>query len=310
MRYILFIIAFILFNLMPIKAIEVIKPIPEKLPVNKKKAYLGKLLFHDPILSKDRSLSCFSCHDIYKKCGTDHLSVARGIEGIRENANTLTVLNAVFNFAFFWNGRAKDLREQILFVFRSPLELNISKEELEKRLNSHKLYKKLFKKVYKVDYITEDLIADAIVEFEKTLITPNSKFDLYLKGKVKLSKEEEEGYKLFKEYGCISCHNGINLGGNSLQKFGAVIPYEWKPWFIDRYKLTKKDFGKNVYRVPSLRNVECTYPYFHDGSAKTLEEAVRKMAYHNLGIELENQEVRLIVKFLKTLTGELPKYEK
>lgn len=310
MANILFIIPFLLIIVKASTGFEVIKPIPESIPVNKEKAYLGKLLFHDPILSKDGTLSCFSCHDIYKKCGTDHLPLAKGMGGAEENANTPTVLNAIFNFAFFWNGRAQNPKEQIIFVFRNPLELDISRKELERRINNHKLYKQLFKKIYGVDYITEDLVADAIVEFEKTLITPNSKFDLYLKGKMKLSKEEEEGFKLFKEYGCISCHNGINVGGNSFQKFGAVIPYKWKPWFPDRYKLTKNDFDKNVYRVPSLRNVECTYPYFHDGSAKTLEEAVRKMAYHNLGLELSDEEVKLIVKFLKTLTGELPKYEK
>ncbi len=299
----IFINLFLLFHIA--LSFELIKPIPENLPVNDKKAQLGKLLFHDPILSKDKKVSCFSCHDIYNKCGTDHRKFSKGFNGLEGTANALTVYNAVFNFRLFWNSRAKDLKEQVFFVLQNPREMNISKEEAEKRINSHSFYKKKFKEVYGVNYVTADMIADAIAEFEKTLITPDSKFDLYLKGKVKLSPDEEKGLKLFKRYGCITCHNGINFGGNSFQKFGAVIPYKWKPYFPDRYQITKKEYDKNVYRVPSLRNVECTYPYFHDGSAKTLEEAVRKMAYHNLGIELTDKETMYIVKFLKTLTGKL-----
>jgi len=285
---------------------EIIQPIPESIPVNKDKAYIGKLLFHDPILSKDKSLSCLSCHDIYNKCGTDHLKVAIGNDKKPETDNTLTVFNAVFNFRMFWNGRAKDLKEQIKFVFKHPQEFNITKEEIEKRLNNNKMYKNLFKSVYSKDYITVDMVIDAIVEYEKTLITPDSKFDMYLKGKASLSQRELKGYRLFKKYGCISCHNGINLGGNSYQKFGVIIPYKWERWFTDRYKLTQKEEDKNVYRVPTLRNVECTYPYFHDGSVETLEDAVRKMAFHNLGFNLSDEEVMLIVEFLKTLTGKIP----
>jgi len=282
-----------------------VQPIPKKIKFDERKAYIGKLLFHDPILSKDGTISCFSCHDIYNKCGTDHRRFSVGFKGRTGNANALTVYNAVFNFRQFWNGRAKDLKEQIFFVLQNPNEMNISKKEAEKRINNHKLYKKLFKEVYKTNYITADMIADVISEFEKTLITPDSKFDLYLKGKADLTEEEKKGYNLFKKLGCISCHNGMNLGGNSFQKFGAVIPYKWKPEFPDRYKITKKVEDRNVYKVPSLRNVECTYPYFHDGSAKTLKEAVEKMAYHNLGLELDDKEVEYIVKFLKTLTGEI-----
>ena len=150
------------------------------------------------------------------------------------------------------------------------------------------------------------MVADAIAEFEKALITPNSKFDKYLRGEVKLSQDELEGYKLFKKLGCISCHNGINFGGNSFQKIGVIKDYPWSPDNPDRYQITKREFDKNVYRVPVLRNIDCTYPYFHNGSIQTLEGAVQTMAYYNLGFKLSDEELEKIIAFLKTLRGELP----
>ena len=166
----------------------------------------------------------------------------------------------------------------------------------------------MFKKVYKVDYITFDMVADSIAEFEKALYTPNSKFDLYLKGKAKLSKKAKRGYFLFKEYGCIICHNGVNVGGNSFGKIGVVYPI--KDCKGDRYALTKNPDDKCVYKIPSLRNIELTAPYFHNASAKTLVEAVRNMGYYNLGINIPKEDTKAIVEFLKTLTGKKPKFLK
>jgi cytochrome c peroxidase len=151
------------------------------------------------------------------------------------------------------------------------------------------------------------LVFDAIAEFEKALITPNSKFDLYLKGKAKLSKKEKEGFLLFKRYGCITCHNGINLGGNSYQKIGVVIKVYKMPRGLDRYEVTKNPDDKYVYKVPTLRNIALTYPYFHNGSVKTLKEAIKLMGYYNLGIYLRDDEIDKIEAFLKTLTGKKPK---
>ncbi len=286
--------------------IEPIQPIPIRIDYNRDKAELGKILFHDPVLSRDRSVSCASCHDVYEKWGTDHRKASVGIGGKVGNVNAPTVFNTFFNFRQFWNGRAKNLKEQVEGPIHNPIEMGMSKRAVEKRLNSIPFYRKIFKKVYGVERITFDLVIDAIVEFEKALITPNSKFDRYLRGELKLSKEEKEGYMLFKKFGCITCHNGINVGGNSFQKIGAIKPFPWNPENPDRYRLTKREFDKNRYKVPSLRNIECTYPYFHDGSIPTLEEAIRTMAYHNLGFKLSEEEVRKIVAFLKTLTGELP----
>jgi cytochrome c peroxidase len=151
-----------------------------------------------------------------------------------------------------------------------------------------------------------DDIAMMIAEYEKTLITPNSKFDLYLLGKGKLSPKELEGYALFKTLGCVSCHNGVNVGGNSFQKMGAINPLDRKPNVDDRYAITHRESDKNVFKVPTLRNISLTAPYFHDGSAATLRDAITKMSYHNLGIKLTQKEIELLVTFLDTLTGELP----
>ncbi len=285
---------------------EPIKPIPLEVEYDRKKAELGRLLFHDPVLSRDRTVSCATCHDVYGKCGTDHRNVSVGVKGRRGEVNAPTVFNAVFNFRQFWDGRARSLKEQAEGPIHNPVEMGMTSGEVERRLNASPHYRKLFREVYGTERIAFWQVLDAIVEFEKALITPNSKFDRFLRGEVTLSPDEREGYKLFKKLGCITCHNGVNVGGNSFQFFGAVVPVEWKPSNPDRYRVTKREFDKNRYKVPTLRNVECTYPYFHDGSAWTLEEAVSRMSYHNLGFKLSEEEVRKIVAFLKTLTGEKP----
>ncbi|WP_457642181.1 cytochrome-c peroxidase [Persephonella sp.] len=304
LKIIYFLVLILFYNIS--YSMEPIQPIPSHIEYDKEKAELGKILFHDPVLSKDQSISCASCHDVYEKWGTDHRKTSIGIEGKVGKANAPTVFNTFFNFRQFWNGRAKNLREQAKGPIHNPIEMGMSKEEIEKRLNQIPFYKKMFKKIYGTDKVRYDLVIDAIVEFEKALITPNSKFDRYLRGETDLSPKEKEGYLLFKKFGCITCHNGINVGGNSFQKVGVVRPYPWKPENPDRYKLTKRDFDKNRYKVPSLRNIACTYPYFHDGSIPTLREAIRVMAYHNLGFKLTEEEVDKIVAFLNTLTGELP----
>ncbi|WP_457626068.1 cytochrome-c peroxidase [Persephonella sp.] len=300
------IIIVLLFLLNTVYGYEPVQPIPKKIKYDREKAELGKLLFHDPILSKDNRTSCSYCHDLYSKCGTDHRPVAKGFHDKKGKVNTPTVFNAVFNFRFFWDGRAKSLKEQIYGPIQNPIEMNMKLEEVVKRIEKHPVYSRKFRKIYNTNKITFDMIADAIAEFEKALITPDSKFDRFLRGETKLSEKEMEGYKLFKKLGCITCHNGVNLGGNSFQKVGVVKEYPWKPDNPDRYRITKNEFDKNVYRVPVLRNIDCTYPYFHDGSIKTLEEAVQTMAYYNLGFRLPQDELEKIIAFLKTLRGELP----
>lgn len=287
-------------------AIEPIAPIPKTIPYDVQKAALGQKLFFDPILSKDYSISCASCHQ-KTHGGSDGEQVSTGIYQLHGNMNAPTVLNSVFNFRQFWNGRAKDLREQALGPIHNPIEMGFSAAEAIARLEKIPEYKESFQKVTKRTHIIPDDIADVIAEYEKTLITPNAKFDLYLQGIATLSHDEQEGYHLFKTLGCATCHNGINVGGNSFQKMGAIIPVKWNKKINDRYAVTKREMDKNVYKVPTLRNITLTAPYFHDGSVATLTDAVMRMSHHNLGLTLSDREAAYIIAFLKTLTGKLPK---
>ncbi len=284
---------------------EPISAIPQESGVNIDKAVLGKELFFDTILSRDNSTSCLSCHDVFNG-GADTRVVSIGFGAREGNINSPTVLNARYNFKQFWNGRAKDLYEQVKGPIGNPVEHNMDSEILEKRINKSSHYKQKFKDIYGVSYVTMALVIDAIVEFENALITPNSKFDKFLRGEEALSKREREGYYIFKEYGCITCHNGINIGGNSFQKMGTFFEYDLNTTYPDRYDVTGIKSHKNVFKVPTLRNITLTAPYFHDGSAKTLKEAVITMAKHSLGIILLDSEVEKIIYFLETLDGELP----
>ena len=284
---------------------NLIVPIPENLPFDKQKAKLGEMLFFDTSLSIDKTIACASCHKP-NEGWADRRKVSIGVYGRKGIIQSPTVLNSRFNFVQMWDGSCEDLKAQIYLPIHNPVEMNMTNELVEKRLNSSKIYKKLFKKIYNTNYITYNMMADAIAEFEKALYTPNSKFDLYLKGKAKLNKIEKKGYMLFKMYGCIICHNGINIGGNSFQKMGVIHPL--KDCVGDRYSLTHNIEDKCVYKVPTLRNIELTAPYFHNASAKTLFDAVKKMGYYNLGFEIPDKDTKAIVEFLKTFTGKKPKF--
>ncbi len=282
-----------------------IPPVPEKIEYNEQKAHLGKMLFFDTSLSRDNSVACISCHNIYNG-GADARRVSVGYQGRKGNIQSPTVLNAVFNFRQFWNGRAKDLYEQAKGPLENPVEHNMTPELITQRIEQNDEYKRLFESLYS-DGITYDNVIDAIVEFEKALITPDSKFDLFLKGKAKLSKKEMRGYTLFKQLGCISCHNGVNMGGNSFAKIGIFKPYINDRRYPDRFEITHNAFDVRVFKVPTLRNIALTAPYFHDASQKTLKDAIFAMGEYNLGIELSKEEVDALEAFLKTLTGKLPK---
>lgn len=286
-------------------AVEPIAPLPQKVPHNPAKAAIGKSLFFDPILSKDNSVACASCHAL-PYGGADPLPVSIGIEGKTGRMNSPTVLNAVFNFSQFWNGRAKNLTEQASGPIHNSVEMGSNTALVERRINQNTHYAKAFRKVYGKRPVTFADITETIVEYEKTLITPNAKFDRYLRGEIKLNDSEARGYSLFKRIGCASCHNGVNIGGNSYQKFGVIVPIEHSLQTDDRYKLTKREFDKNVFKVPTLRNIALTAPYFHDGRASSLKEALKIMSNHNLGIILSSDELNDLTAFLYTLTGELP----
>lgn len=284
---------------------EPIIPIPINIDIDMKKAKLGQELFFDTLLSRDESTSCFSCHNVYEG-GADEREVSIGFNNAKGNIQSPTVLNAYYNFKQFWDGRASDLIEQADGPLNNPAEHNMNKNEIEKRLNNSK-YKQKFKNIFGTTSVNYKDVLLAIVEFEKALTTPNSKFDRFLRGQYKLDKNERNGYILFKQYGCITCHNGINIGGNSFQKMGTFLEYENTKVYPDRMGTSKNKSVKNVFKVPTLRNISKTAPYFHDASSKTLKKAIQKMAKYNLGIELTKKEINDLETFLYTLNGEMPK---
>lgn len=288
-----------------IHAQEPILPLPATTEIDKTKAELGKFLFFDPNLSKDKTVSCASCHDPANG-GADPRIVSIGIEGRKGSVNAPTVFNAYFNFRQFWNGRAENLEEQAQGPLHNPAEMGMDKNAVVAYLSDTPEYLNLYQKAYRSRNVRYENIIDAIAEFEKALITPNSKFDRFLRRETKLDPEERAGYRLFKTLGCITCHNGINIGGNSYQKLGTIIPYDWEYNLSDRYYVTGREEDKNVFKVPTLRNIVNTAPYFHDGSATSLDTALQTMAYHNLGLKLSTKEQKLLSRFLHTLTGETP----
>lgn len=281
---------------------EPIEPLPLKAEYDEKSAALGKELFFDPILSKDGTISCATCHHL-ENGGDDNLKFSFGINGQEGVINSPTVYNAVYNFRQFWDGRVKDLQEQALGPIENPLEMGNNFENLIKTLEASK-YKQQFDLLYS-EGITKKTITYALAEFEKTLITPNAPFDRYLRGdKNAISEDQKEGYALFKSKGCISCHHGQNVGGNLYNKFGVVESV--KSADLGRYNVTKKDRDKYFFKVPSLRNVAKTSPYFHDGRTLDLAEAVKIMALYQLGRPVNEEEVTKIVAFLTSLSGAIP----
>ncbi len=284
----------------------VIHPLPLDFKYNHQKALLGKQLFHDTRLSKDDTISCSTCH-LLESGGDDNIQYSFGINGQQGDINSPTVFNSRYSISQFWDGRSKDLKAQSSEPIHNPIEMGSNMDEVLSKLSKDKSYVLQFKDIFK-DGLTKDNILNAIVEFEKALVTPNSRFDKYLRGdKTVLSKEEIEGYELFKENGCISCHNGINIGGNLYQKIGIMETYIDKKNTLGRYNVTKNDNDKYFFKVPTLRNIELTAPYLHDGSQENLKSIVEFMMMYQLGTIPDKNEIDKISLFLKTLTGDTPK---
>lgn len=266
---------------------------------NEDKVELGKKLFFDPRLSKSGFISCNSCHNIGTG-GVDNLPTSIGHGWNIGPRNAPTVLNAALNGSQFWDGRARDVEEQAGGPILNPGEMAETKKNILKKLNSIPEYKEAFKKAFPKDSnIKYKNVAKAIASFERTLMTP-SRFDAYLKGDDKaITVKEKKGLKLFVKKGCVGCHNGVNIGGGSFKAFEYGDD-------LGRYEITKTEGDKRVFRVASLRNVELTYPYFHDGKVWSLSEAVKIMGEKQLGVKLSSRDIRTIVAFLKTLTGTQP----
>jgi len=285
---------------------EPIQPIPAAHPKNEKMVELGKMLFFDPRLSKSGFISCNSCHNL-SMGGTDNLQTSVGHNWHQGPINSPTVLNSSMNLAQFWDGRAKDLKEQAGGPIANPGEMGFTHELAVGVLQSIPEYRARFKQLFNSEKIDIGMVTDAIAAFEETLVTPGSRFDKWLKGdKQAITQTELEGYKLFKESGCTGCHNGAAVGGGSFQKFGIHEPYKTTSKAEGRFAVTGKDADRFMFKVPTLRNVELTYPYFHDGAAATLEEAVDTMGRLQLGHKFTKDQNAKIVAFLKTLTGKQP----
>lgn len=287
---------------------ELIKPIEAAQVKNQAEVELGKKLFFDPRLSRSGFISCNSCHNL-SMGGTDNLKTSIGDKWTQGPINSPTVLNATLNFVQFWDGRAANLQEQAGGPIANPKEMAFSHDLAVDILSSIPQYRAEFKEVFKKDKITIEQITRALAAFEETLVTPNSRFDKWLKGDEKAINDQElRGYLLFKNSGCVACHNGVAVGGNSFQKMGVMEPYVTDNESAGRAGVSGDDVDRMKFKVPTLRNVELTYPYFHDGAANTLSEAVETMGRLQLGRKFTKEEVKDIVAFLKTLTGEQPKF--
>ncbi|MEK7354836.1 MAG: cytochrome-c peroxidase [Bdellovibrionota bacterium] len=291
---------------------EPILPLPIQVGLKETdKVDLGQRLFHEPRLSKNNTISCASCHDL-SRGGVDGRVRSIGINGAEGGINAPTVYNSGFNFRQFWNGRAKTLEDQVDGPLQHAKEMGSDWNDVLARLSADPQYSSAFKKAYP-DGVTKANVKNAIATFERSLVTPNAPFDRFLRGDpTAITDREKTGYLRFKSYGCVACHQGVNVGGNMFQTMGVMGRYfedRKTPISEDdmgRFSVTNDERDMHVFRVPSLRNVALTSPYFHDGSARSLEDAVNVMAKYQLGRKLPKADVDAIVAFLKALTGEMP----
>ena len=281
---------------------QILLPVAEDGPQTR----LGERLFHDPKLSHDNRRSCATCHPL-DRGGMDGQPRAAAADGLPRLRNTPTIFNVGMNFWFNWDGAVHTLEAHVERLLRNPAVMNTTWPELREKLGREADYVSAFRAAY-VDGLTWNNVIAALVSFERSLVTPRSRFDRYLRGERQaLTADEQQGYGLFKSNGCVACHQGVNIGGNMFAKFGVFQPPNGAgEEDVDngRYNVTRRPQDVQVFRVPSLRNVAMTAPYFHDGRAPTLVVAVDTMARVQLGKELTPEEIGLIVQFLQTLTGD------
>lgn len=296
---------------------EPIHPIQAPSSMSEDKVQLGEQLFHDPRLSSNNSISCASCHNLANG-GADKHPVSFGVNNAPGIANTPTVFNTSLNLAQFWDGRAQALDDQVNGPVHNPVEMNSNWEQITDKLNRDADLRQRFFRIYK-DGINGANIRDALATFERSLLTVNAPFDQWLEGKRDaLSEQQIKGYRLFKSYGCVSCHQGANVGGNMYAHFGAVDDIQ--TYFqtrgsnesavdLGRYNVTGAPEDKHLFKVPSLRLAVKTAPYFHDGSVDTLQDAIHVMAKYQLGRDIPDPHVEAIVSFLHSLVGEHPRLQ-
>lgn len=290
-----------------------IRPLPKVPAIASDKIALGHALFTDTRLSKDNSISCASCHDL-SRGGHDPRSLSLGVGGAVGTVNSPSVFNASLNFAQFWDGRASSLAQQAHGPVNNPLEMASNWAEVIAKLQADKPFMQRFESVYPGGLSAENIV-DAIAAFEETLLTPDAPFDRFLRGEADaIDAKSREGYRRFTEFGCISCHQGVNVGGNMFQRFGVMGDYfhdradrvPIREADYGRFNVTHQEVDRYVFKVPGLRNVALTAPYFHDGSASSLKDAVSVMGRYQLGRDLSHEDIESIEAFLHTLTGKTP----
>lgn len=288
---------------------EPIAPIPSAATLDLDKVRLGERLFHDVRLSRGDVVACASCHRLDGGGDDDHARSLSRVDGAPLAFNAPTVFNAALSFRLNWRGNFRTLEEQNEAVLLEPRLMNMTWEELLAKLRADPDYKAAFAAAYGSGPERAHVL-DALATFQRSLLTPDARFDRFLRGEPDaITEAEERGYQLFKTYGCAACHQGVNVGGNLFQKFGIFgdPPPELHPVTeadLGRFALTGEEWDRHVFRVPSLRNVGVTAPYFHNGRVPTLERAVEVMARRQLGRTLTEQEIDLIAEFLHTLTGQ------
>lgn len=292
----------------PLRALAgALQPLPAVVAGEPRRVALGRDLFFEPALSRDRSLTCASCH-LFSQGGADPRARALGIDGKATTFNVPSVFNLAYDAAYNWNGRVRDLRAHAELPLASLM--GMSGEAVVAALAAEADYGARFAAAY-ADGLTLANVADALAAYEWTLVTPDAPLDRYLLGqRDALGPDERAGYELFHAIGCVSCHQGINVGGNLFQRFGVFHdPHPAGAWTeadVGRYAVTRREEDRGVFRVPSLRNVALTAPYFHDGSVAELREAVQIMGMVQLGIVLGDEQVAHLVAFLGALTGAQP----
>lgn len=288
---------------------EPIQPIKAVAVTNPALVELGKKLYFDPRLSRSGFISCNSCHNL-SMGGSDNLKTSIGHNWQEGGINAPTVLNSGMNIAQFWDGRAKDLKAQAGGPIANPGEMGFTHDLAVEVLRSIPQYATEFRRAFGTSDMDIDRVTTAIAAFEETLVTPNARFDQWLTGnKSALTPRELAGYQTFKSSGCTACHNGPAVGGSSFQKMGLIEPYRTNNPAAGRVAVTGVDADRFTFKVPTLRNVELTYPYFHDGAADTLAEAVETMGRVQLGRRFSSEENAQIVAFLRTLTGDQPSFK-
>lgn len=279
-----------------IQAVQAIEPIEAATGIHQAQAELGKKLFFDPRLSKSGRISCHTCHNL-SMGGSNNLVTSTGSNGVTGKLNVPTVLNASLSLAQNWDGKIESLQQQAALSIVKPEVMDLPHNLAVKIFQSIPIYAEEFKQAFGTDTLTIDHITQALAEFEKTLVTPNSRFDQWLMGKKDaLNEQEIAGYQLFQKNDCITCHNGTAIGGNLYEEIGLFN------------EGTDEESEFRTFKVPTLRNIELTAPYFHDGKVKTLAKAVKMMGRLQLGENFSKEEVKQLVAFLKTLTGDQPSF--